>query len=228
MKNLALYLTINYPNKATFFEVLDVIEQKGIGFVEIGVPVTNPFLDGQVIKSSQEKVIDSINHEEIHDTLELMRKRYTFKIILMTYYEGVKRYAIDELSPSLYDGLLCVDKELDPKGYPGLVHTFTGDMEQDVLIKRLNDSSEFIYVISGTGKTGEFATLPTEYVDVIPVIKAHSKLPVLVGFGIKNKSDVETVIKNGADGAVIGSEFLHRLNEKGVLGIKEYIHTLCS
>lgn len=217
---------MNYPDKQTFFDILDVVDQVGVGYVEIGVPVSNPFLDGEVVRRSQEQVMDAISHDEVVDTLTAMRKKYRFRIILMTYYEGVSRYALDKLDHALYDALLCVDKRLDEQNYTGLVHTFTSGMAPVEVKQLVAGSSEFIYVISGSGKTGEFTSLPTEYIETVAQIKPLTDLPVLVGFGVKDRADIETVLQNGADGAVIGSEFLKRVASGGVGGVREYLGEL--
>ncbi len=125
MKNLVLYLTINYPTRQTFFEILDVVEEFKIGYVEIGIPVADPYLDGAIVRESQEKVFPDLTMEEITSVLAEIRERYSFKIILMTYNEGVESFKLEQLSQSTYDAILCVDKKLDTEKYPGLVHTFS-------------------------------------------------------------------------------------------------------
>ncbi|MEQ7197697.1 tryptophan synthase subunit alpha, partial [Enterococcus avium] len=88
MKNLVLYLTINYPTRERFFEILDIVEEFQIGYVEIGIPVSDPYVDGSTVRKSQEKVFPTMSIKEIESVLHEIRKRYSFKVILMTYNEG--------------------------------------------------------------------------------------------------------------------------------------------
>lgn len=223
MKNLVLYLTINYPTQQTFFEILDVIEEFQIGYVEIGIPVSDPYLDGSVVRKSQEKVISDLSAEKIAAVLSEIRERYSFKTILMTYYEGVKHFKLEKLARRLYDAILCVDKNLTGDNYPGFVHTFSQDMDQGLIVSQLSQSSQFIYLVSGEGKTGEFNQLPEEYTKILPYVKKKTNLPIFVGFGVKNQQDIASLLANGADGAIIGSEFIKQFNEGGISGIREYL-----
>ncbi len=61
--------------------------------------------------------------KEIESVLHEIRKRYSFKVILMTYNEGVEEFKLGQLSQMLYDAILCVDKILPKGDFSGLVHT---------------------------------------------------------------------------------------------------------
>ena len=151
MKNLVLYLTINYPTRQTFFEILDVVEEFKIGYVEIGIPVADPYLDGAIVRESQEKVFPDLTMDEITSVLTEIRERYSFKIILMTYNEGVESFKL------------------------------------------------------------------------LPYVKKNTDLPVFVGFGVKDPEDIASILANGADGAIIGSEFIKRFNQGGIASLKAYL-----
>lgn len=223
MKNLVLYLTINYPTRQTFFEILDVVEEFKIGYVEIGIPVADPYLDGAIVRESQEKVFPDLTIEEITSVLTEICERYSFKIILMTYNEGVESFKLEQLSQSTYDAILCVDKKLDTEKYPGLVHTFSKHLDKAVVVSQLSQSSQFIYLVSGEGKTGEFDQLPDDYIELLPYVKKNTDLPVFVGFGVKDPEDIASILANGADGAIIGSEFIKRFNQGGIASLKAYL-----
>lgn len=223
MKNLVLYLTINYPTRQTFFEILDVVEKFQIGYVEVGIPVADPYVDGLTVRESQEKVFPTLSTKEIASVLSEIRERYSFKTILMTYYEGVEHFKLGQLSRTLYDAILCIDRKLPEENYSGLVHTFTRNMDKNLIDSQLSQSSQFIYLVSGEGKTGEFNQLPEDYVDLITYLKNGTQLPVFVGFGVKSSADISSILANGADGAIIGSEFIKRFNEGGIPSIEEYL-----
>ncbi|MBO1305783.1 tryptophan synthase subunit alpha [Enterococcus sp. 669A] len=226
MNNLVLYVTINYPSREKFFEILDVIEQFQVGYVEIGIPVKNPHLDGGVVRNTQELVFPTLTQEEIASVLKEVRRRYHFKVILMTYCEGIEHFQLGRLPTRLYDAILCVDKELEETDYSGLVHIFTNNLDQATVNELLASSSQFVYIVSGEGKTGEFEQLPDDYTKLLPYIKEHTQLPVFVGFGVKTPADVASILANGADGAIIGSEFIKRFNEAQLFGIVNYLREL--
>jgi tryptophan synthase alpha chain len=101
-------------------------------------------------------------------------------------------------------------------------------MDKEAINNQLAKSSQFVYLVSGEGKTGEFIQLPKDYVDIVPYLKANTQLPVFVGFGVKNSTDIASILANGADGAIIGSEFIKRFNEGGISSIKEYLSKIRS
>ena len=84
----------------------------------------------------------------------------------------------------------------------------------------------FAYVVSGEGKTGSFNKLPEEYVEVVKKVKSVSKIPAYVGFGIKSAEDVKEVMKNGADGAIIGTEFIKQYQHGGLEALNAYLEEL--
>ena len=75
--------------------------------------------------------------------------------------------------------------------------------------KLLHNSKGFIYYISSTGITGSNKLNHKEINQNIKIIKKHSSIPVLVGFGIKSKSDVKSLSeKTLTDGVIIGSALI--------------------
>ena len=59
MKDLVLYMTIGYPDENTFFQMLDMLDEEKVPVLELGIPVGNPFLDGDLIRQSHKQVLDS-------------------------------------------------------------------------------------------------------------------------------------------------------------------------
>ena len=193
MKDLVLYMTIGYPDENTFFQMLDMLDEEKVPVLELGIPVGNPFLDGDLIRQSHKQVLDSgIGREKIVRWLQKIRREYKFRIILMTYKEGMEKFCLSELDRKLYDGILCVDEVIRA-------------------------------VMSGNGKTGSFSRLPDGYIRTVHFLKKNTALPVYVGFGIKTLKDVKAVCSHGADGVIIGSHFMRIMREKGCLECKEYI-----
>lgn len=221
--NLAIYLTVHYPDPDTFFAILDVLEANDVRYLELGIPSENPNLDGEVVKETHRQVITDINDGTIIEVLERIRERYSFQVVLMTYADGICRYHLDQIPRELYVGILCVDTELNPDDYTGLIHIYNHEMTDKEIDPLLKESAVFNYIISGGGKTGSFAVLPDDYKSILHYIKANSSLPAFVGFGIKNAEDVHSVMESGADGAIIGSEFIQQYNTGGIAGISNYL-----
>ncbi len=225
MKNLAIFTVWNYPTKEEFYQILDTLEKQGVRYVEIGIPVTNPYVDGDLIQKAHKKVIATgLSANDLLEDLTFIKERYSFKVILMTYKEGINLFEIDRLSHTLYDGIICVDEVLNPTKFNGPVYIFNEDLTKEELNSYLASDSEFNYVMSGRGKTGSFDSVPTEYLETIKKInEIKPNSTNFIGFGIKSKNDISNVIENGADGAIIGTAFLQMFLEQGIKGIDNYL-----
>ena len=96
------------------------------------------------------------------------------------------------------------------------------EMEQAI-----NESTHFAYVVSAAGKTGGDLSSQHAYVETIKRLRKFSDLPAFVGFGIKDNKGIKEVLSNGADGAVIGSEFIRQIDSNNFADITEYLNSLC-
>lgn len=225
MKHIMFYMTLNYPNNKSFFDILEALSNEGMTYLELGIPVEDPFMDGEIIQQSHDTVLkNGLNQADVIEILKQIKEKYSFKIILMTYYAGVEKY--DLLShENLYDGLLCVDKNLTKKDLNKPIQLYPPKMDGLKMKEKLQNNETFAYVISGEGKTGSFDDVPTDYVDTIKNIRKFSDIPAFVGFGIKTKEDAESVFNNDADGVIIGTALMKEYIEGGIPGIKDYLKT---
>jgi tryptophan synthase alpha chain len=227
MKNLVFYLPLHYPDKEGFFRILELLDQEEAGYLEIGIPVSDPFMDGDVIRETHKEILArNITPEDVVDTLKEIKRRFRFKVVLMTYKEGVERFRLAEVSKELYHGFLCVDGDYPPETFPNQISVLSKSYDDKALSVALKYNQLFAYVVSGEGKTGSFESLPTEYIEVIKRVKSLSTVPAFVGFGIKSARDVKEVVENGADGAIIGTEFIKRYQMGGMDALTAYIEEL--
>lgn len=224
MKKLAIYVTINYPNKEDFFKTLDVLEKCKVDYLELGVPVTNPYMDGQIIKDSHKQVLDmGLNPKEFYDILGEIKRRYkNFKLILMTYKEGLINYDLLN-NGNYYDGLLCVDDFVEKKNNVNPIQLYNEDINEEELQLKLKNNMIFAYAMSGRGKTGSFNSLPDEYKKTMKRIRNYSNIDVLIGFGISTREHTKSIIDNGADGVIIGSNFMKLMEHKDYNLLEQYI-----
>lgn len=227
MKDLVLYMTLGYPDENTFFQMLDMLEEENVPVLELGIPVTDPFLDGDLIRCSHKEMLDlGISREQLSKWLERIRRSYKFRIILMTYKEGMDKYCLSELDPDLFDGILCVDKMITADTGMKPVQIYNEAMSQNEILDALSENLNFAYVMSGSGKTGSFEHLPNGYIRVLHFLKQNTELPIYVGFGIKTPEEVNAVCSHGADGVIIGSYFMKQMIENGLEGCKKYINII--
>lgn len=225
-RKLALYLPLGYPNWEMFYRVLQEIEGHGIGCVEIGLPVSNPFMDGETIQATHRKMLPLLDAGTVYKELINIRKVFSSKIILMTYREGLDNFQIKKLPYWSYDAILCVNGEQSRDDYSGIVKIFSETMTDEEMREALSKSTEFAYVVSAVGKTGGNLLSQNAYIETIKKLRKISEIPIYVGFGIKGLADIKQVISNGANGAIIGTEFIKILNCKDIEKIRNFINKL--
>lgn len=225
-RKLALYLPLGYPNWEMFYRVLQEIEGHGIGCVEIGLPVSNPFMDGETIKKTHELTLPMLNADVVREELIKVRKIFSSRIVLMTYAEGLENFKVRELPYWIYDAVLCVDGVQSRNDYSGIVRIFSESMSDLEMEQAVNESTHFAYVVSAVGKTGGDLSSQHAYIETIKRLRKLSDLPAFVGFGIKNNKGIKEVLSNSADGAIIGTEFIKMLNCKEIVKIRNFINKL--
>ena len=231
-KKLVTFVTGGDPDYITSKEILDKIIEKGADVIEIGMPFSDPMADGPTIQLASKRAIDNgTNLETIFKICNHIReKNLSIPIVLMGYYNVILHYGIknfvDKINSIGVDGLIIVDlqPEEDQELYDNLksknidlIRLITPNTNSKRLSTITNQASGFLYYVTVTGITGQKSANIQELKKIIPNIREYSKLPIIAGFGIKDKNDVSEICKT-ADGAVIGSSIVkiieNNLNNK--------------
>tara|TARA_B100001964_G_scaffold11002_1_gene11685 strand:- start:398 stop:1192 length:795 start_codon:yes stop_codon:yes gene_type:complete len=221
-KKLITFITGGDPNFETSKKIIKTIVENGADIIEIGIPFSDPMADGPTIQLSSSRAIkQGINLDHIFSICKDLRNTNNdIPIILMGYYNVVFHYGLEkfvyECQQNGIDGLIIVD--LQPEEDPELLSAIQStDLDLIRLIapttnskrleKILKNSSGFLYYVTITGITGQKSVNLADLKQSITNIKNKTKLPVVSGFGIKNREQVKKVCKI-SDGAVVGSSIV--------------------
>ncbi|RRD94133.1 tryptophan synthase subunit alpha [Clostridiales bacterium COT073_COT-073] len=213
MKNIIFYLPLFYPDKKRFYKILDLFEKYKVDYVEIGLPAEDPYMDGERIFRAHQQILQmQYSDMQYLETLVDIHEKYSFSVILMGYYRDFMRFPAfykDE-SKRFFDAVLCVDIPADgtQKNNIPIINEQNTDSE---IKQKISNNPLFVYVMSSMGKTGS-GELRDNYIETMKRVKNQKMLPCFVGFQIKTEEDVKRVLKNGADGAIIGSELLKQVD----------------
>ncbi len=242
-KKLVTFTTGGDPDLNTSLEILKTIINNGIDIIEIGMPFSDPMADGPTIQESSVRSLEK--GTKINDIFEIvlnLRKlNNKIPIILMGYYNSIFNLGIENFtskcSETGVDGLIIVDlqPEEDSELYSktkekniDLIRLITPTTDQKRLNTILNNASGFLYYVTVTGITGQNSANIEDLKKSINTIKSSTKLPIIAGFGIKNRKDVEQ-ISTFADGVVVGSSIVNiikdNLNDKNKMINKIKIFT---
>ena len=226
------YLTMGYPTLAKSEEAVDDAIAGGVDIVELGVPFSDPFADGAVIRSAAyEALKQNVTLDDVLAAAKRIRAKHPdTAIVLFTYYnlvfsKGLETFAKAAAEADI-DAVLSVDLPLEErdelldvlKPY-GI--TYVPLIAPNTPIARVIASAEglensFLYIITVKGITGARAELPADLTARLDAIRDAVKLPIAAGFGISTKAQAE-VVSAHADGFVVGSALVKRLGAEGSL-----------
>jgi tryptophan synthase alpha chain len=224
---LVTFVTAGDPDHATATAILDALPGAGSDIIELGVPFTDPMADGIPIQLAGQRALKG--GQTLRKTLAMVKafraKDAETPIVLMGYYNPIYVYGVDAfLRDALeagVDGLIMVDlppEEDDELCLPALkaglsfIRLATPTTDDKRLPKVLHNTSGFVYYVSMTGITGGVIASYDAVGDAVARIKAHTALPVAVGFGVKTAADAAAIAR-GADGVVVGSALVERVRQ---------------
>ncbi len=231
-KKLVTFTTGGDPDLDTSLKILNTIINNGIDVIEIGMPFSDPMADGPTIQESSVRSIAS--GTKINGVFEIVNKvraiNNEIPIILMGYYNsifnmGIKNFTY-KCADAGVDGLIIVDlqpeedselyKETKEKNID-LIRLITPTTDEGRLKTILKTASGFLYYVTITGITGQNSANVEHLKNSVLKIKSSTKLPIVAGFGIKNRKDIEE-ISAFTDGVVVGSSIVNiiknNLNDK--------------
>ena len=226
------YLTMGYPTPAASEAAVDDLVAGGADIIELGVPFSDPFADGGVIRSAAyEALRQGVTLDGVLASAKRLRAKHPDTgFVLFTYYnlvvsKGLEAFA-DAATDAGIDAVLTVDLPLEerdellevlrPRGLSivPLIAPNTPMARVAESAKGLENS--FLYVITVKGITGARKDLPPDLLGRLDEIRAISPLPIAAGFGISTRAQAEAVSAH-ADGFVVGSALVKRLGTEGSL-----------
>lgn len=220
---LVTYFMGGDPDFETSLSVMKALPKAGADIVELGMPFSDPMADGTAIQAAGLRSLKG--GQTLARTLkmaeEFRRENDTTPIVMMGYYNpiyiyGVERFLEDARAAGI-DGFIIVDlpPEMDeelciPALKAGLsfIRLATPTTDEKRLPKVLENTSGFVYYVSMTGITGSALADTTKVSEAVGRIKAHTHLPVCVGFGVKTAAQAKA-IGASADGVVVGTAIVN-------------------
>jgi len=225
---LIAFITAGDPDIAVSSQILAGLPGAGADLIELGMPFTDPMADGPAIQASSLRALRSgMRLTKVLDIVAAFRRQDdATPIVLMGYYNpiysyGVERFLSDARGAGV-DGLIIVDlppeedEELCiPARRAGLdfIRLATPTTDAARLPKVLNHASGFLYYVSITGITGTRSASTDVVEAAVDRLKQATKLPVAVGFGIRNPEQAAAIARF-ADAAVVGSALVDRVAQK--------------
>jgi len=202
--------------------------QAGVDVLELGVPFSDPLADGLVNQLAAQRGLESgTTPPKLLKTIAAIRKQSQIPIVLYIYFNLIHKVGLEKFIAAAAragaDGLLVLDLPPEESDnyealmkQAGLCHIYlvaptTPEDRMELIVKR---GSGFIYYISREGVTGMQTSVASNLASQVAKIRAHTNLPVAVGFGISNPAQAKAVAVE-ADAVVVGSAVVNQIAEHG-------------
>ena len=234
---LIVFVVAGHPSPGESEEALTAIADAGADIIELGIPFSDPLADGPVIQAASQQALGAeVTPARVLEMARRFRRERGVPLVVMTCYNpvwqfGVERFA-GEAAAAGVDGVIVTDLPPEESGEwvgaarrGGLdtVFLLAPTSSADRIKKVVDLASGFVYRVSRMGVTGARAELPADLQDLVGRIRAATRKPVAVGFGISRPEHVAEVC-GLADGAVVGSAVVALMDgEQGSAGLGQAV-----
>ena len=232
-KLLVPYLMGGFPQTDVYPETLTAVAEHADA-IEIGLPYSDPLMDGPVIASAGEQVIrNGVGPNRALDLTAEIETR-TPRIV-MTYYNPIHRMGEADFCRRAvaagFSGLIVPDLPIEESGslrafaaetslaWVGLVAPTS---PPDRVAATAEASTGFVYAVSTLGVTGERGALAPSAQRVVDACRAVTELPLLLGIGVSNAEQAR-IAATAADGVVIGSAVVRTVLERGAGAARDFL-----
>lgn len=228
------YLPIGFP---TFDESIDAavgIARSGVDIIELGVPYSDPVMDGPVIQAATQRALaEGFRLSHAFEAVRRITAECDADVLLMTYWNPVVQYGVERFADDLIDaggaGLITPDLVPDEgaewiaaSARTGLDRVFLAapSSSDDRLAQAVESSRGFVYAVSTMGITGARTDIDTAARSLVSRLRDAGAENACVGLGISTPEQVREVLEY-ADGAIVGSALVATLAEGGVPAVGE-------
>ena len=227
-KGFIVYLGAGDPNLEATRQLALAFDRLGVDVLELGVPFSDPLADGLVNQLAAQRGLESgTTPPKLLETVAAIRRESQLPIVLYIYFNLIHRHGVEQFirdaAKAGVDGLLVLD--LPPEesdGYESLmrqaglcniylVAPTTPEDRIELIVKR---GAGFIYYVSREGVTGMQTKVADTITEMTAKIRAHTSLPIAVGFGISTPEQAK-IVAASAEAVVVGSAIVDQVARHG-------------
>jgi tryptophan synthase alpha chain len=233
---LMTHIVLGYPSFAVNREVIKQMVEGGVDCIEMQIPFSEPMADGPVIVRANQEALKG--GAKVADCLAFgaeMAAAYDIPFLFMTYYNiifkygekpffvkarecGIKGVIVPDLPPEEGESFLKLAAEYEIA--PILIFAPTSTDER--MRALASHGRGFIYCVARRGVTGVKSVIGEEVIAYLERCRQATSLPLAVGFGIQDRHDM-MALTGKADMAVIGSQTIRLIDEKGAGAVGSFI-----
>ena len=226
------YLPAGFPDVQTCIDALIALSESGADIIELGVPYSDPVMDGVVIQRATNAALDGgFRLAQLFDIIRGVTAKVDTPILVMTYWNPVVQYGVDRFAKDLKEaggvGLITPDlipdeasEWLAASDAHGLDRVFLAapSSTDERLVSTIANSRGFVYAVSTMGITGARADVDVAARSLVERLTGLGATHVCVGVGISTAEHVRSVT-GYASGAIVGSHLVSALTIDGPAGV---------
>ncbi len=243
-KGFVVYIGAGDPNLEATRQLGLAFEKAGVDILELGVPFSDPLADGLVNQLAAQRGLESgTTPPKVLETVAAIRRESQIPVVLYIYFNLIHRIGIEKFicdaAKAGVDGLLVLDLPPEESGNyeslmskSGLCNIYlvaptTPDERIELIVKR---AAGFVYYVSREGVTGMQQKISETIPAMTAKIRAHTNLPIAIGFGVSTPEQAKTIAGYG-DAVVVGSAIVNQIAEHGkslelVKRVSEFVKSL--
>jgi tryptophan synthase alpha chain len=227
-KGFVVYIGAGDPNLEATRQLALAFDKLGVDVLELGVPFSDPLADGLVNQLAAQRGLESgTTPPRVLETVAAIRKESQIPIVLYIYFNLIHRRGVEQFirdaAKAGVDGLLVLDlPPEESENYEALmrqaglcniylVAPTTPEDRIELIVKR---GAGFIYYVSREGVTGMQAKVADTIMQMTAKIRAHTNLPIAVGFGISTPEQAK-IVAASAEAVVVGSAIVDQIARHG-------------
>ena len=236
---LMTHIVIGYPSFRESWALARAMVDAGVDLMELQIPFSEPMADGPVILKSNQQALEA--GASVSKCLEFARElaqQVPIPLLIMSYYNilfkyGVPQFTLDMKSAGVAGAIVPDLPHEESAEYvaamreQGLdaVRMFAPNTPEPRMRLIAEGASGMVYCVARKGVTGATTDFSTDLSEYLARARRATDLPLAVGFGIKERKDVD-FLRGKADVAIVGSESLKVLAQSGIRAVGDFIRTL--
>lgn len=221
------FITCGDPDLETTAAAVRAAVANGADLVELGIPFSDPTAEGVVIQAANLRALQGgVTTDKIFDLVRDLRRDVKVPMVFMTYANvvfscGAEKF-ISTCAAIGIDGLILPDLPFEEKEeFLPLCHKYGVDLisliaptSENRIAMIAREAEGFVYIVSSLGVTGVRSEIKTDLTSIVAAVRANTKIPCAVGFGISTPAQANQMAKI-SDGAIVGSAIIKILAKHG-------------
>ena len=226
-KAFIAFLTCGDPDLETTKAIVREAQRNGADLIELGIPFSDPTAEGPVIQGANIRALQGgVTTDKIFEMVKELRQDVTIPLVFMTYANVVFSYGTERFLANCaqvgIDGLILPDVPYEEKEefqepcrqYGVDLISMIAPTSENRVSMIAKEAEGFLYVVSSLGVTGERSEIRTNLEEIIRAIRANTKVPCAVGFGISTPEQAREMA-SVSDGAIVGSAIVRIVEQYG-------------